>query len=356
MNFAQFYQHSIDNPDAFWREEAKKIDWHTPFAQVLDDSRPPFAKWFVGGTTNLCHNAVDRWVDSRGDAPALIAISTETDTERSYSYRELQREVERCAAELLSLGVGKGDRVLIYMPMIAEAAFAMLACARIGAIHSVVFGGFAANSLASRIDDAQPKLMFSSDAGSRNGKAIAYKPLLDEAIRIAAHKPATCAAGRPPSGADGTGSRARCRLRHPARTASRGASARHLARIERGVLRAVHLGHHRQAQGRAARRGRLCGGAGLVDAIHVLRQARRDLFCHLRYRLGGRPLVYRLRPPDRRHGDHPVRRLADPPRCGHLVEHRRKVQGHAHVLGADGDPRAAQASGRTDAQIRSVVA
>ena len=189
MNFAQFYQHSIDNPDAFWREEAQKIDWHTPFAQVLDDSRPPFARWFVGGTTNLCHNAVDRWVDSRGDAPALIAISTETDTERSYSYRELQREVERCAAGLLSLGVGRGDRVLIYMPMIAEAAFAMLACARIGAIHSVVFGGFASNSLASRIDDAQPKLILSSDAGSRNGKAIAYKPLLDEAIRIAAHKP-----------------------------------------------------------------------------------------------------------------------------------------------------------------------
>ena len=189
MSFAQFYQHSIDHPDAFWREEAKKIDWHTPFSQVLDDSRPPFSKWFVGGTTNLCHNAVDRWVGSRGDAPALIAISTETNTEHTYSYRELQREVERCAAILLSLGVGQGDRVLIYMPMIAEAAFAMLACARIGAIHSVVFGGFAANSLASRIDDAQPKLVFSSDAGSRNGKPIAYKPLLDEAIRIAAHQP-----------------------------------------------------------------------------------------------------------------------------------------------------------------------
>ena len=189
MDFAQFYQRSIDAPEAFWRDEAEKIDWHTPFGQVLDASRPPFARWFVGGTTNLCHNAVDRWVDSRGDAAALIAISTETNTERTYSYRELQREVERCAAVLLSLGVVKGDRVLIYMPMIAEAAFAMLACARIGAIHSVVFGGFASNSLASRIDDAQPKIVFSSDAGSRNGKAIPYKPLLDEAIRLAAHQP-----------------------------------------------------------------------------------------------------------------------------------------------------------------------
>ena len=189
MNFAAFYQRSIDTPEAFWREEAAKIAWNTPFSQVLDYSRPPFAKWFVDGTTNLCYNAVDRWVGSQGDAPALIAISTETNTERSYSFRELQREVERCAAILLSLGVVKGDRVLIYMPMIAEAAFAMLACARIGAVHSVVFGGFAANSLASRIDDAQPKLVFSADAGSRNGKAIAYKPLLDEAIRLSAHQP-----------------------------------------------------------------------------------------------------------------------------------------------------------------------
>ena len=189
MDYAAFYQRSIDAPEAFWRDEAGRIDWHTPFSQVLDYTRPPFAKWFVGGTTNLCHNAVDRWVDTRGDAPALIAISTETNTEKTYTYRELQREVERCAAILLSLGVARGDRVLIYMPMIAEAAFAMLACARIGAIHSVVFGGFAANSLASRIDDAQPRLVFSSDAGSRNGKAIAYKPLLDEAIRLASHKP-----------------------------------------------------------------------------------------------------------------------------------------------------------------------
>ena len=243
MNFAAFYQRSIDTPDAFWREEAEKIDWHTPFSQVLDYSRPPFAKWFVGGTTNLCHNAVDRWVDSQGDAAALIAISTETNTERTYSFRELQREVERCAAILLSLGVVKGDRVLIYMPMIAEAAFAMLACARIGAVHSVVFGGFAANSLASRIDDAQPKLVFSADAGSRNRKAIAYKPLLDEAIRIAAHKPRqVLLVDRhlvPMELTQGP----RRRLRDPARAASGRAGARHLARIERAVVCAVHLGH-----------------------------------------------------------------------------------------------------------------
>lgn len=190
MNFADFYQHSVDHPEQFWDGEARRIDWQQPYTQVLDDSRPPFTRWFAGGMTNLCHNAVDRWVETQGDKPALIAISTETNSEKVYSFRELQSEVMRAAAMMQSLGVGRGDRVLIYMPMIAEAAFAMLACARIGAIHSVVFGGFAANSLATRIDDAKPALIVSADAGSRGGKVVEYKPLLDEAIRLAQHKPA----------------------------------------------------------------------------------------------------------------------------------------------------------------------
>ncbi|HJW54758.1 MAG TPA: propionate--CoA ligase, partial [Burkholderiaceae bacterium] len=189
MKYADFYKQSIENPQAFWDREANLIDWHEPYSQVLDYSKPPFTKWFVGGKTNLCHNAVDRWVATQGDKPALIAISTETDTEKVYSFKELQTEVSRAAAMMQSLGVTKGDRVLIYMPMIAEAAIAMLACARIGAIHSVVFGGFASNSLATRIDDAQPKLIVSADAGSRGGKAVAYKPLLDEAINLAEYKP-----------------------------------------------------------------------------------------------------------------------------------------------------------------------
>jgi len=188
-----FYQKSINDPDGFWSEQAKRIHWHKPFEQVCDYARPPFAKWFVGGETNLCHNAVDRWAKTQPDQPALIAISTETadgsPVEKIWTYQQLLREVERTAAIMQSLGVGKGDRVLIYMPMIAEATFAMLACARIGAIHSVVFGGFAAHSLATRIDDAQPKLIVSADAGSRGGKAIPYKPLLDEAIELATNKP-----------------------------------------------------------------------------------------------------------------------------------------------------------------------
>jgi len=190
MRYADFYRRSIDDRDAFWAEQAAAIDWHTPFDTVCDTSRPPFARWFVGGKTNLCHNAVDRHLKARADQNALIAVSTEVDEERVYSYRELHDEVQRMAAILLGLGVKQGDRVLIYMPMIAPAAFAMLACARIGAIHSVVFGGFASGSLASRIDDAQPVVIVSADAGSRSGKVIPYKPLLDEAIRLAAHKPA----------------------------------------------------------------------------------------------------------------------------------------------------------------------
>ena len=188
-SYAEFYRRSIEDRDGFWREQAALIDWQTPPQTICDYSKPPFVKWFAGGTTNLCHNAVDRHVAMRGDQPALIAISTEADTEQVYTFRQLQAEVQRMAAALLSLGVGKGDRVLIYMPMIAEAAFAMLACARIGAIHSVVFGGFASGSLASRIEDAEPKVIISADAGSRGGKAVAYKPLLDEAIRLSKHKP-----------------------------------------------------------------------------------------------------------------------------------------------------------------------
>ncbi|MBS1130460.1 MAG: propionyl-CoA synthetase [Proteobacteria bacterium] len=188
--YKEFHQYSIEKPNEFWTEQAQLIDWKEPFTQVCDYSRPPFAKWFVGGKTNLCHNAVDRHAAKRPNDRALIFISTETDEETVYSFAELQREIERMAAIYQSLGVKKGDRVLIYMPMIAQATFAILAATRIGAIHSVVFGGFASGSLATRIDDAKPTLIVSSDAGMRGGKAVPYKHLLDEAIDLAEHKPA----------------------------------------------------------------------------------------------------------------------------------------------------------------------
>jgi len=188
---AAVHARSIADPEGFWREQAVLVDWHAPFTQVLDYSRPPFARWFVDGRINLCHNAVDRHLGDLGDSPALIYLSTETGAEKIYTFRQLHREVNRMAGILLGLGVGKGDRVLVYMPMIPEATFAMLACARIGAIHSVVFGGFASVSLATRIDDAKPKLIISADAGSRAGKPVPYKHLLDEAIRLSKSPPAS---------------------------------------------------------------------------------------------------------------------------------------------------------------------
>ena len=189
MQYSQFHRRSLDHAEEFWAEQAKLIDWHSPFERVLDYSNPPFARWFVGGETNLCHNAVDRHLAARGDQKALIYVSSELNWERTYTYRELHIEVQRMAAVLQALGVSKGDRVLIYLPMVPETIFAMLATVRLGAIHSVVFGGFAAHSLATRIDDAKPKVMVIGDAGMRGGRAIPYKPMVDEALRIAQWPP-----------------------------------------------------------------------------------------------------------------------------------------------------------------------
>ncbi|MCK9387622.1 MAG: propionate--CoA ligase [Sulfuritalea sp.] len=187
--YSEFYKRSIEQPEAFWSEEAKLVDWHKPPQTIRDYSNPPFVKWFSGGEINLCYNAVDRHAAKRPDARALIYVSTETNEEKIYTFAELKSEVMRMAAIMQSLGVVKGDRVLIYMPMIAEATFAILACARIGAIHSVVFGGFASGSLATRIDDAKPKLIVSSDAGIRGGKTVPYKHLLDDACKLAEFPP-----------------------------------------------------------------------------------------------------------------------------------------------------------------------
>lgn len=188
-SYREFYRRSIEQPETFWAERARLIDWQKPAERVLDNTRQPFTRWFVGGRTNLCHNAVDRHLEQRPEQLALVWISTEVDQRCTFTFRELHAEVSSFAAALQSLGVGRGDRVLIYMPMIPEAVFAMLACVRIGAIHSVVFGGFAPGSLAARIDDARPKVMITADAGMRAGKMIALKPLADESIRLASSPP-----------------------------------------------------------------------------------------------------------------------------------------------------------------------
>jgi len=188
-SYAAFHRRSLEDREGFWAEQAKLIHWHKPFGSVLDYSRPPFARWFVGGETNLCHNAVDRHLAARGGQKALVWISTETGQSQSFTYNELFNEVNRVAAMMKSLGVKQGDRVIVYMPMIPQAVFAILACARLGAVHSGVFGGFAAASLAARIDVARPSLMLTADGGSRMGKSVLYKALVDESLKLARHPP-----------------------------------------------------------------------------------------------------------------------------------------------------------------------
>jgi len=191
--YAQEFDRSLSDPDGFWGDAAKKIDWYQAPSVVLDASNPPFYRWFADGVLNTCFNALDRHVrDGRGDQAALIYDSPVTGTKRTYTYRELLDRVARFAGVLRGLGVDKGDRVIIYLPMIPEAAIATLACARIGAIHSVVFGGFAANELATRIDDAAPKAVVSASCGIETSRVVEYKPILDRALELARHKPEHC--------------------------------------------------------------------------------------------------------------------------------------------------------------------
>jgi len=189
MRYEEFYRRSIEQPEEFWGEQARAIHWNRAPEKILDYSSPPFRKWFAGGETNLCFNAIDRHLHERAGQLALVAISSETNVTREITYRQLHREVNTFAAVIRELGVGRGDRVVIYMPNMAEAVFAMLACARIGAVHSVVFGGFASHNLALRIDDATPKLLICADAGMRGGKVIPYKPLVDAACEAAKSPP-----------------------------------------------------------------------------------------------------------------------------------------------------------------------
>ncbi len=190
---ADAQRRSLHEPEAFWGEAAREIDWYEAPEQVLDASNAPFYRWFRGGKLNTCHNALDRHADGpRGEQAALIYDSPVTNQVRKYSFRELRDLTARFAGVLAAHGVGRGDRVIVYMPMIPEAVIAMLACARLGAVHSVVFGGFAAPELATRIDDAQPTLIVSASCGIESTRVIPYKPLLDEALSLAKHRPRAC--------------------------------------------------------------------------------------------------------------------------------------------------------------------
>src|SRR5215470_623276 len=187
------YHRSLREPADFWSEAAEAIHWYKRWDKVLDDSRPPFYRWFVGGEVNTCYNALDLHVEEgRGDQLALIYDSPVTNSIKTFSYRQLRDKVAGFAGALARLGVTKGDRVVVYMPMIPEAVMAMLACARLGVVHSVVFGGFAANELATRIDDCTPKLVLTASCGIEPGRVVKYKPLLDQAIELATHKVERC--------------------------------------------------------------------------------------------------------------------------------------------------------------------
>jgi len=191
--YERIRQASIDDPETFWLDAARAVDWSGAPTRALDSSAAPIYRWFPDGELNVCANALDRHIDAgRGEQPALIYDSPVTGTVRTYTYRQLRDEVATFAGVLADLGVGKGDRVVVYLPMIPQAAVAMLACARLGAVHSVVFGGFAPRELAARIDDAQPTVIVSASCGIEVQRVIEYKPLLDQAIEIAAHKPARC--------------------------------------------------------------------------------------------------------------------------------------------------------------------
>ncbi len=191
--YSDAYRRSLTDPDGFWGEAALAVDWDRPPGQVLDRSRPPFYRWFPDGVLNTCHNAVDRHVAAgRGERVALVHDSAVTGTVTTFTYARLQEEVARFAGALAGLGVRTGDRVVLYMPMVPQAVVAMLACARLGAVHSVVFGGFAPAELALRIDDAAPRVVLSASCGVEGSRVIAYKPLLDQALALSTHRPEHC--------------------------------------------------------------------------------------------------------------------------------------------------------------------
>jgi AMP-binding enzyme/Acetyl-coenzyme A synthetase N-terminus len=264
--YHEVYARWKHDPEGFWGEAAQEIDWMEPAKRVFDPDAGIYGRWFVGGVCNTCWNAVDRHVmQGRGEQPAIIYDSPLAGQKRMLTYHALRVETQVLAAILRNFGVEKGDRVVLYMPMVPEAAIAMLACARIGAVHSVVFGGFAANELSIRIDDAKPKVILSASCGLEPGRIVKYKSLLDEAIRLSTHKPdacLSCSAHR----------RRRCWLPAATSTGPRRATRRSFSRTRgagrghRPALHPLHLGHHRATQGCSARQRRPHGRPQMVDA------------------------------------------------------------------------------------------
>ena len=297
--YRQTYDRWRADPQAFWAEAAREIAWTKPPERIFDARRA--ASMAAGSPTRAATPASTRSTGMSRPAAATRSRSITTArspaTKRAITYRELLDETATLGAVLNDLGVAAGDRVLIYMPMIPEAIVAMLACARIGAVHSVVFGGFAAKELATRIDDAEPKVVLTASCGVEPGRIVEYKPLLDLAISLARHKPATCVVYQRPQ-VEGRHERApRPRLDRACRRRQSGGQAGALRRPrrDRSALHSLHFRHDRNAEGRGARHRRLSGRAQMVDVGDLRRQARRDLLDRLRHRLGRRPFLHRLR-------------------------------------------------------------
>ena len=341
---------------AFWEKQAERLDWDTKWDQVLDWDDPPFAKWFVGGKINAAYNCVDRHVENgAGDKVAFHWVGEPEDDTRDITYAELKDEVCKAANALVELGVETGDRVAIYMPMIPETVVAMLACARIGAPHTVVFGGFSSDALANRLEDCDAQVVITSDGGYRRGAPSALKPAVDEAAEKAGIR--AQGAGGPSYG------RGRGVERRPRRVVARagrqpvgGARVRVLRR-RAPALRHVHLRHDRQAQGHPAHHRWLPGRLRLHALGDLRPQARRRrLLVHRRRRLGDRPLLRRLRPA-RQPGDvGDVRRHPRHPAQGPLVGDLREVRRHDLLHRPDGDPHVHEVGRRHPRQARPVQA
>jgi hypothetical protein len=333
--YQEVYARSLRDPRGFWGEAAREIDWIEPATKVFDPAQGLYGRWFAGAVVNTCYNALDRHVArGRADQLALIHDSPLTNIVTRFTYAELLAEVQTLAAVMTDFGVVKGDRVILYMPMVPEAVVAMLACARIGAVHSVVFGGFAAKELATRIDDARPKLIFSASCGLEPGRIVHYKPLLDEAIGLAAAKPDACIIlQRPQQACDLVKGRDHD---WAGRARRRQASALRAGARDRPALHPLYIGHHRQAEGRGPRQWRASGRAEMVDVQSLRHQSRRGLVVRLRHRLGGRPQLHHLRSADpRRDLDHVRGQAGGHAGCRRLLARDKRAQGGRAVHRAD---------------------
>ena len=342
------FEKSIKDPNGFWGEAGESVHWYKKWDKVLDDSNKPFYRWFTGGEINTCYNALDYHVDQgRGSQAALIYDSPVTDTIKTFTYSQLRDEVAKFAGVLAAQGVAKGDRVLIYMPMVPEAVIAMLAWARIGAVHSVVFGGFAANELAVRIDDAKPKVIVSASCGIEVKRVIPYKPLLDKAIET----------GRPAN-------RKSCIILQRPQEKAEMTAGRDLDWNEVTAAAEPHdcvpvaatdplyilytSGTTGVAERRGARQRRTRRGPQVDHEEHLQHRRRRRLLGRLRRRLGRGPLLHRLRSPVQRVHDDPLRR-----QTGRHTRCRRFLARHFPAQGQSPCSRPRRPSGPSSSRTRT---